>query len=246
MTELEPYSTFFKEYCGLKSKVEEKRWEAEKPAFEAFQYRYQRHSVEVDEIYAKNSPNYNVFSILGLGRFEVLLHSPFLRNLLDPKGSHGQGTLFLKSFFKDVLKIEFDDNKVSYVRVSEEFRMLSGRIDLLITYSEESTKKAIVIENKIYAKDQQNQLLRYYSYVKDYRGYEPKNITLVYISPEGHQPSKYSIDESARASVEDKSTLICASHRKDIKPWLTSAVVQSKSETLKSIINQYIKTISKL
>ncbi|MBV9531288.1 MAG: PD-(D/E)XK nuclease family protein, partial [Bradyrhizobium sp.] len=41
------------------------------------------------------APRHNIFRLLGLQRSEVNLHSPLLRDLLDPYGSHGQGTLFL-------------------------------------------------------------------------------------------------------------------------------------------------------
>ena len=33
-----------------------------------------------------------------MGSSEVFTHTPILKELLDPRGSHGQGNLFLKSF----------------------------------------------------------------------------------------------------------------------------------------------------
>ena len=248
MTELDipKYNTFFEDYRSLESKFWDKKWEVEKSAFEAFQYRFFEHQKRMTEIRASEAPTYNIFSILGLGRYEVLLHSPLIKNLLDPKGSHGQGVLFLKTFFEKVLVIKYPEDQISYVRVREEFRMESGRIDLLITYSEIGIKKAIVIENKIYARDQHNQLARYYNYLKDFRGYAPENIILVYLTPDGAEPTEYSMNDSKKREVEDHSTLKCVSYRNGIKDWLNHAMEQIKSEKLKSIVNQYIVKISKL
>jgi hypothetical protein len=45
------------------------------------------------------APEHNVFRLLGLEHAEVMLHSRFLADLLDPYGSHAQGSLFLRGFF---------------------------------------------------------------------------------------------------------------------------------------------------
>jgi hypothetical protein len=42
--------------------------------------------------------NFNVFKILKLGSSEVRMHSAFLAELLSPKGSHGQNSIFLNLF----------------------------------------------------------------------------------------------------------------------------------------------------
>ena len=44
--------------------------------------------------------NYNIFNDLGFMSDEVHLHSMFLANLLNPKGSHGQRGKFLEAFLK--------------------------------------------------------------------------------------------------------------------------------------------------
>ena len=42
---------------------------------------------------------FNLFQLLGIARNERRTHSAFLRELLDPEGCHGQGHLFLETFF---------------------------------------------------------------------------------------------------------------------------------------------------
>src|SRR5580658_3696483 len=51
-----------------------------------------------DKINQLTGENFNVFRILKLQASEVRLHSTFLAELLNPKGTHGHRDLFLKLF----------------------------------------------------------------------------------------------------------------------------------------------------
>ena len=42
--------------------------------------------------------NFNLLKICGVSNSEVFTHTPILKELLDPEGTHGQKDLFLKSF----------------------------------------------------------------------------------------------------------------------------------------------------
>ncbi len=109
---------------------------------------------------------FNVFNVIGLWSEEVRLHSAFIAELLNPKGSHGMGDKFLKAFLELIDKDEefIDSSKVSkdmverYVGRKTETE--GGRIDIIV----EDGTNALIIENKIYARDQENQLLRYHNY----------------------------------------------------------------------------------
>ena len=48
--------------------------------------------------------SFNIFNDLGFMSDEVHLHSMFLANLLNPKGSHGQRGKFLEAFLKMLQK----------------------------------------------------------------------------------------------------------------------------------------------
>jgi len=99
----------------------------------------------------KERDNFNIFSILLNPFDEVKLHSRFIFELLNPKGRHGYGTLFLEKFL-EILEIELMN--LDGIRVFNERK----KIDILI----ENNNKAIVIENKVWAPDQDKQLMRYY------------------------------------------------------------------------------------
>lgn len=96
---------------------------------------------------------FNLFKNLKLTENQ---HSNLLKKLLNPRGKHGQGDLFLKSFL-EMLKVPYNNE---YWTVNTEKKAgEKGRIDLII-YSKD---KRIIIENKINgAVNQPNQLYRYW------------------------------------------------------------------------------------
>ena len=122
--------------------------------------------------------NYNIFNDLGFMSDEVHLHSMFLANLLNPKGSHGQRGKFLEAFLKMLHKsfpaISADSLELDTAIASVEVEKFigrqtdseGGRIDIYLT----DGKHSIIIENKIYAGDQHHQMLRYWNYGMSQKG----------------------------------------------------------------------------
>jgi len=133
-----------------------------------------------EEIAKATGENFNVFQTLNLQTKE-LSHSKILAELLNPQGSHGKGSAFLKSFLN---LIEITDpaehQKFESAMVETEKITKDGRIDIAI----EGNQATIIIENKIHAGDQEKQLHRY-------RQSFP-NAKIVYLTLDGHKPSDYS------------------------------------------------------
>jgi hypothetical protein len=125
---------------------------------------------EEKEKLRKKGDFFNIFKILGLSTNEVRTHSAFISELLDPMGIHGQGESFLHEFLKIIglEKLKFNTATVTrekYISIIDEDYTQGGNIDILIEFFTEDVKSYIIkIENKIYAADQRNQLLRYYNY----------------------------------------------------------------------------------
>ena len=97
--------------------------------------------------------------------------------VLNPKGTHGLKSKFLESFIQ-TLGTNFIIEEFNYEtsRVRTEHSTEEGRIDILI---EDDQNKAIIIENKIYAGDQPEQLKRYDKYAQVYsKGYQILYLTL--------------------------------------------------------------------
>ena len=86
----------------------------------------QKISTIVDAYEAKkkaNASDFNIFSITGIHYKELPICS-FLRELLDPQGSHMQGSLFLKTFIKQVLRQNiFADEDYDKAKVYKELHI---------------------------------------------------------------------------------------------------------------------------
>lgn len=192
--------------------------------------------------------NYNIFNDLGFMSDEVHLHSMFLANLLNPKGSHGQRGKFLEAFLKMLQKsfpaISADnlelDTAIASVGVEKYIGRQTdsegGRIDIYLT----DGKHSIIIENKIYAGDQHHQMLRYWNYGMSQKGNDTeKSFVLIYLTLDGCSPSKESLGEDLK-----ENDIVCLSYKSDIRGWLDRCVeLASRTPLVRETINQYISTI---
>jgi len=189
----------------------------------------------------KRGEYYNIFNDLHMMSDEVHLHSSFLATLLDPYGSHGQGDTFLNAFLDMLSIVEKKprvilDSDVVSVEVEKSIGVLNeesgGRIDLYIT----DGKYQVIIENKIYASDQNNQMKRYWNYGMSNISGSP--FKLIYLTLDGHQPSKVS-----RGNLNDQD-FICLSYKTNVLSWLEKCIeIVSEVPPVRETIMQYIRTI---
>jgi hypothetical protein len=205
-----------------------------------------------EEIARITGRQFNVFSILGVESRETSTHSAFLVEVLNPKGSHGQGKMFLELFIEmlgkkiPVDKIPLVNSERIEVKKEKNLGAISknytegGRADIIIF----GTNGSICIENKIYAKDQKNQLVRYYNhYVSDKKGG-----LLLYLTLYGSDPSKESIAGTKSGKPLDKGEdFFTVSYETDILEWLLKCQSESIDvPTVRDVIGQYIYLIKKL
>jgi hypothetical protein len=199
--------------------------------------------------------------VLKVERKEVLTHSAFLANLLNPTGSHGQGPLFLNSFLR---YINFATDKIDGPWSLETEKRADcrgmdtdtdenlGRMDIVL----EHPQGIVVIENKIANIDQPNQLWRYGKWLENKSSSTwPKNkssFRLIYLTPYGKRPSEDSINPYGRAyhnksfSLDYREDVQCLSYKKDICLWLKNCESRITASNLKTIISQYFQTIRRL
>lgn len=173
----------------------------------------------------KQREPFNVFELCGVWSTEMR-HSAILRELLDPQGMHGFKTKFLEAFFKQI-GLEFDPNGC---RAKTEVAYSNGRMDIVIS----SGDVAVVIENKIYAGDQEDQLKRYKEeWLEAQSG---KKQALLYLTLDGH--------EASNAEHVDYQRI---SYRNDILAWLETCIGMATEKPLvKSALEQYKELIKKL
>ena len=166
---------------------------------------------------AVTGEDFNVFEILGVERREVR-HSAMLANLLNPKGSHRQGAVFLEHFLN--LEPRLADFS-SYGKLYD-FQVIAeaatnandGRIDISL---KNEGYACIIIENKIDAEDGDGQLNKYYWDARDDEGFAKEQIKLIYLTLDGEPPSKKSL---AGQKPLDPDSVICISYENHIVEWL--------------------------
>jgi hypothetical protein len=188
---------------------------------------------------------FNIFSILGLQSAENRTHSAFLRELLDPKGSHGMKDAFLKSFVRmasdipgvrkeDELELGWKGLFTANVDTEKHVGYISangsngGRIDIFI--APKFGGRNILIENKIEAGDQKFQLVRYRNHDKD--------ALLLYLTLEGKEASPESTQHPGSENIPDATKLEAykdyfpISYKTHILKWLEECRKEASSRPL--------------
>lgn len=181
---------------------------------------------------------FNIFSILRNEYDEVNLHSKFISELLKDK-NHG------RKFIELLLPIIGVEN-INYKRVnifSEYSVKDNGRIDIILKFFLEDSKKVVVIENKIYADDQYQQLKRYYDSML-MEGYKPEDIELVYLTLAGAEPSEDSI-KGLSAAIKENIKII--SYKDDIIAWIENCIKEvAQVPIIRETLVQYESLLKKI
>lgn len=180
----------------------------------------------------KRGERFNVFKMLGVAHYEVT-HSKIIAGFLNPQGSHGQGDLFLRLFLQTIENKDGIDIDTSNAKVYTEYDTGDGRIDILI---EDNTGYGIVIENKVYAGDQPEQLIRYNSFAEN--KYKKDNYTIYYLTLFGYKAS----NNSAKGVAYK-----CISYSNHIINWLQRCIHKCATMPLvRETLVQYLNHIKQL
>ena len=180
--------------------------------FMAISKGYMAAKAEADRQRAMGKHDYNIFTLFHNFSDEVNLHSNFIASLLDPNGDHYKGDLFLKIFLETCGIDDFGID-TSRATVFKEFK----HIDIYIS----DGKKHIILENKVYAKDQPTQIARYIKAIKK-EGAEDEDIYVLYLHPDGKLPDNQSFgDYHARLLGENPSIKFkVINYDKEILEWI--------------------------
>ena len=180
---------------------------------------------------------FNVFSALNMCSDEVRLHSRLLATLLNPKANHGLENEFLKSF---LTALGLPEDYITHCKeqiverpIGEVTETTGGRIDIIL----EDREHAVIIENKIYAGDQPNQLLRYHNY--GVKTFGENNFKLVYLTLYGSDPSPYSLGG-------EHFEFIKLSYEQNILKLLEKLVKTLPQKPVHSTVEDYITIIKQL
>jgi hypothetical protein len=204
-------------------------------------------SKKYDVIAKITGERFNVFKILDVTTQEVRMHSAFIAELFDVKSPHGCGAAFLICFLEQQ-KVKFKPGKflerigefsVENCKVKVEHHIgfvnsdktEGGRIDILLT---DSSNAQIILENKINAGDQPQQLVRYNNY--------NKKAPIFYLTLYGTEPKT-----NSKGDLKIGEDYVCISYKVDIVNWLEACLKDAvKFPLLRETIQQYIYLIKAL
>ena len=180
--------------------------------------------------------DFNIFEILGIGHLEAATHSKFLGNLLNSKGSHSQGTLFLELFLDElgITTLNINNAKIELEKSVGE----QGWLDIYITDGENTS---IVIENKIYAELQPRQLERYCEFLKGEK-YKNKYLLFLTLSPYDEDNEKSTTERIGEWAQIVKFNHI--SYQYEMLSWLEKCREKAvQLPLIRESLTQYIQTI---
>ena len=163
--------------------------------FAAMSKGYMAAKAQADRQRAMGKHDYNIFTLFHGFSDEVNLHSNFIASLLDPNGDHYKNDLFLKLFLETCGIDDFSID-TSRATVFKEFK----HIDIYIS----DGKKHIILENKVYAKDQPTQIARYIETIIQNKDAEDEDIYVLYLHPDGDLPKEYSLGDYKTNQDETK------------------------------------------
>lgn len=200
---------------------------------------------EAKRMYAsKLAPDFNIFDYL---RDDEVGLSRCIASLLIPNGTHGQGNLFLKNFLERIDKVLFDNELVKrwtdtvidgcHASLEEQANGLR-RIDVYLRFN---NGEIIGIENKPWARDQENQLADYAKFIQGQAN--GKKWLIIYLSNNDPSNSEYSISKPHREELEKSGNFIWLNYAVLVE-WLEFCAQNSKALNVRIFIEELAKFVS--
>lgn len=165
-------------------------------------------------------------------------HSKIIEFFIEPDEEHRHpeyGRMFLDMLREKGLPIKGELESVQREKITH----IGRRIDLLIKTDQ---NEYIIIENKVYAGDLEDQIKDYYDWVKSVS--KTNQTYVLYLTLDGRDPSEKSFKGEIRRDLEGKKCYSALSYSEDIIKWLDNMTVKTENENLlQSSIIQYKDTI---
>jgi hypothetical protein len=180
----------------------------------------------------RTAPHFNIFQVLKVSHKEAA-HSDFLAQLLDPRGQHGQRTLFLSNFLRVIQKqgalqgldLNGLEEHLQHTTVNREATIITGRCDLTVQLP---SRFFVLMEVKVWAPEGDQQLARYARWLQTQRATFPHR-ALVFLTPNGRA-----------ANSSEASTYTPLSFRLNIRDWLRDCLSQITPLHVKAAIEEYV------
>lgn len=168
--------------------------------------------------------------------------SDILRDLLDPRGDHGQGDVFLRLALEKIVPLRNGAFPVRFDRcvVAREAHTRNGRrLDLLLDFG----NMAIGIENKPFAGESPDQLNDYASYLSDrFRG----EYCLIFLHGPGMTAQSIAPDrrEALETTGRFRSVPYMSLTEPSLHHWLNGCVAACRSEKVRWFLIDFAEYVA--
>lgn len=184
---------------------------------------------------------FNVFDLIDPDENRL---SDVLAGLLDPKGNHGQGDLFLRLLFERLglgsdAKLRTKDATVRREAPMHGTRKDHRRMDVFV-----EAGVLLAIENKVDSPEQQDQVS---DYLVDLERRcpcppgQPIQNTLIYLTPDRRSPA--SLNDSELENHQKSGRLHRWSYQDDLRSWLKDCRRDCEAQKIRDFLSDFIEYI---
>ncbi len=235
---VESVSRFLQRYQNLKDAQAWRNVENFKQAFSSLRPVMQGMLNNADEQNRQQAASFNLFRILHLEAKTDEVHTAFIAELLNPRGTHGQKHLFLRSFIDAMLNSHsnFPPPEESIERhtwfIEPHKYIGEGTLDIVISCP--ALSYLIAVSNRLFESEQGDQLDRYARWMHNNRERYTWQ-ALIYLTPTGE------VSETA-----DPATYYTASYHGQVAGMLKTVLPEISAPHLRGTILQYLETIQNI
>ena len=183
---------------------------------------------------------FNVFDLIEPDENKL---SDVLAGLLNPKGAHGQGDLFLRLIFER-LDLRPDAKLTKDATVQREAPMRGTRKDHRRMDVFVNAGVLLAIENKVDSPEQQDQVS---DYLVDLERRcpcppgQPIQNTLIYLTPDHRSPE--SLSDSELENHQKSGRLHCWSYQDELRDWLEACRRDCEAQKIRDFLSDFIAYI---
>jgi len=181
--------------------------------------------------------SFNVFDLI---RPDENRLSDVLALLLNPRGAHGQGDLFLRLLIKHLDSgLSPQHTKQAWVQREAPTHRIDNnrrRIDVLVDAND-----LVAIENKVNAAEQQEQVKDYLEHLRCWSESRSVRSTLIYLTPGGRPPDSISREIVDREVAGNQ--LRCWSYGQHLREWLEVCRSQCEAPRFRDFLSDFIHYI---
>ena len=195
------------------------------------------------------------FNLIEIFQPDEIKLSAIIAELLNPRGTHGQKSIFLRCFvekLKEVFEKENIKKPLLWLETSlafcetaqvlTEVNIRKGRIDILVKFGKESSFLGVIaIENKPWAGEQEDQLKRYAEYLRNSSDYP--NYLLIFLTEEGRDVYSLEKEEKERLKAEGKFFELSYNHF--LKEWIKECIKECKADKVRFFLKDFLFWIKK-